>query len=260
MTSRVSRNCLAAALLVSLALATRPAAAGWTIEFTCHNKSMASYSYRARASVEGDSVRYDVIEGNHPVFNPNVTVISRQGGHTLIVLDHRLKTYFMRDARTMAGPLSTWRAPGQESTSRTSVSVTKDDAPGGEIAGHASTKYDVKESYVINMTVEGQTLKARVDATGSVWLIEGKNEAIPFGLVLVLKSGVPGLDEQIEKRVGAKGFPLRSKIAVTRTIADGAPITETITIDIDSIQEAKHADDLFTAPRNYTWREPEFRY
>jgi hypothetical protein len=248
-----------AALLVCLALAP-PAVAGWTIEFTCHNESIASYSYRVRASIERESVRYDVIEGNHPLFNPKLTVISRQSGQTLIVLDHRLKTYFMRDARSMAGPLSTWLAPGQESTSRTSVSVTKDEAPGGELAGHASTKYDVRESYVISMSLEGQTVKAHVEVKGSVWVIDGKNEAIPYGLNFALKSGVSNLDEQIGKRIGAKGLPLRSKTSVTRTIADGQPVTETMTLEIVSIEEAKHPEELFTAPRDYTWREPTFGY
>jgi ribosomal protein L31 len=248
-----------AACLLCLVLA-RPAVGGWTIEFTCHNESSASYSFRVRASVEGESVRYDVIEGNHPLFNPKLTVISRQGGQTLIVLDHRLRTYFMRDARTMAGPLSTWRAPGQESTSRTSVNVTKDESPGPEIDGRASTRYDVKESFAINMAVEGQTLKAHVDAKGSVWVIDGRNDAIPFGLNFVLKSGVPNIDEQIAKRVGAKGLPLRSKMTVTRTIADGPPVTETMTVDIGSVKEAKHPDEIFTSPRDYTWREPTFGY
>src|SRR5260370_17713895 len=104
-----------AGFLLCLTLA-QPAAAGWTIEFTCHNESSASYSFRVRAALEGENVRYDVVEGNHPLFNPKLTVISRQGGQTLIVLDHRLRTYFLRDARTMAGPLPTWRAPAPQST------------------------------------------------------------------------------------------------------------------------------------------------
>ncbi len=248
-----------AGFLLSIVIA-MPAAAGWTIEFTCRNESLASYSYRARASVEGENVRYDIVEGNHPLFNPKVTVISRQGGQTLIILDHRQGTYFMRDARKMAGPLSTWRAPGQESTSRTSVTATRDETPGGEVAGHPSTRYDVKESFVVNMNVEGQSLKAHVDAKGSIWLIEGKNEALPFGLNFVLKSGVPELDEEIARRIGTKGLPLRSKIVVTRTIADGSPVTETLTIDVNSIREATHTDDLFTAPSVYTWHEPTFGY
>ncbi|HWS71455.1 MAG TPA: hypothetical protein VN605_05045, partial [Thermoanaerobaculia bacterium] len=185
-----------------------PAAAGWTIDFTIHNRSSASYSYRGRAFVEGDSVRYEVLEGKHVLFNPSMTVISRQGGKTLIVLDHRMKTYFMRDARNMAGPVSTWRAPGQQDTSSISARVTKDEAAKGEIAGRAAAKYDLKASYNIAMKMEGEKFRAHVDGEAEVWVIDGKNESMPFGLSFALKSGVPEVDEQLAKRLGAKGFPI----------------------------------------------------
>ncbi|MCU1348733.1 MAG: hypothetical protein JWO56_1763 [Acidobacteria bacterium] len=242
-----------------LALAS-PAAAGWTLDFTIDNQSSANYSYRGRAFVEGDSVRYDVVEGRHVLFNPRVSIISRQGGKTLIILDHRMKTYFLRDARPMAGPVSTWRAPGQQDTSSVSVHVTKDEAAKGEIAGRPASRYDFKASYVIAMKVEGEKLKAKVTGNAVIWVLEGKNESMPFGLTFALKSGVPDVDAQLEKRVGAKGFPLRGHLSVTRTIGEGDAITEGIDFDVDKIEEARHPDSLFTAPPGYTWREPTFGY
>lgn len=246
-------------LLTALALA-RPAAAGWTIDFTIQNKSTASYSYRGRAFVEGDSVRYDVVEGKHVLFNPSMTVISRQGGKTLIVLDHRMKTFFMRDARAMAGPVSTWRAPGQQDTSSVSTRVTKDDAAHGDIGGHPASKYDLKASYNVAMKMEGEKFRARVDGEAEVWVLDGKNESMPFGLTFALKSGVAEVDEQIAKRLGSKGLPIRGRISVTRKIGDGDAITETIVFDVDKIEQTKQPDSLFTAPENYTWREPTFGY
>ena len=257
MTPSRFRNLLLTLLTVALA---HPAAAGWTIDFTIRNTSSASYSYRGRAFVEGDSVRYDVLEGKHVLFNPSMTVISRQGGKTLIVLDHRMMTYFMRDARNMAGPVSTWRAPGQQDTGSISTRVTKDEAAKGDIAGHAAAKYDLKASYNIAMKIEGEKLRAHVDGDAEVWVMDGKNEAMPFGLTFALKSGVPEVDAQLEKRLGAKGFPIRGKLSVTRKIGDGDPIMESISFDVDRIEETKQPDSLFTAPPNYTWREPTFGY
>lgn len=247
------------ALLLALAFA-HPAAAGWTIDFTIHNQSSASYSYRGRAFVEGDSVRYEVLEGKHVLFNPAMTVISRQSGKTLIVLDHRMKTYFMRDARNMVGPVSTWRAPGQYDTSAISSRITKDEAAKGDIAGRAAARYALKASYNVAMKIEGEKLRAHVDADSDVWVLEGKNESMPYGLTFALKSGIPEIDSQLEKRIGAKGFPIRGKLSVTRRIGDGDAITESITFDVDRIEETKQPDSLFTPPPNYTWREPTFGY
>jgi hypothetical protein len=259
MTGSPFRQLSLALTLATLFLA-RSAAAGWTIDFTIHNQSSASYSYRGRAFVEGDSVRYEVLEGKHVLFNPGLTVISRQGGKTLIVLDHRMKTYFMRDARKMVGPVSTWRAPGQQDTSSVSARIAKDEAAKGEIAGRAAAKYDLEASYNIAMKIEGEKLRAHVDGEAEVWVLEGKNESMPFGLTFALKSGVPEIDAQIEKRLGAKGFPIRGKLSVTRKIGDGNAITESITFDVDRIEETKQPDSLFTAPPNYAWREPTFGY
>ena len=247
-----------AALVLLLA---HPAAAGWTIDFAVHNKSSASYSYRGRAYVEGDSVRYDVTEGQHALFNPLMTIISRQGGQTLIVLDHRMKTYFMRDARKMAGPVSTWRAPGQEDTSGISARVTKDETAKGEVGGLPAAKYDLKASYNVAMKIEGEKFKAHVEGDGEIWVIEtAKNEAMPFGLTFALKSGVPEVDAVLEKRLGAKGLPIQGKLSVTRKIGEGDAITESIAFEVLKIEEKKHPDSLFTAPPGYAWREPTFGY
>lgn len=251
---------LAAGTALAVLLA-RPAAAGWTIDFTVHTKSSASYSYRGRAYVEGDSVRYDVVEGQHALFNPLMTIISRQGGKTLIVLDHRMKTYFMRDARLMAGPVSTWRAPGQEDTSGISARVTKDETAKGEVGGLPAARYDLKASYNLAMKLEGEKFKAHVDGDGEVWVIEtAKNASMPFGLTFALKSGVPEVDSVIEKRLGAKGLPIQGKLSVTRKIGDGDAITESISFEVVKIEEKQQPESLFTAPPSYAWREPTFGY
>lgn len=250
-----------AAGTVAAVLLTLPAAAGWTIDFTVHNKSSASYSYRGRAYVEGDSVRYDVVEGQHAVFNPLMTIISRQGGKTLIVLDHRMKTYFMRDARRMVGPVSTWRAPGQEDAFGVSARVTKDETAKGEVGGLPAARYDLKTSYNLAMKLEGEKFRAHVDGDGEIWVIEtAKNEAMPFGLTFALKSGIPEVDSVLEKRIGAKGLPIQGKLSVTRKIGDGDAITESIAFDVVKIEEAKQPESLFTAPASYAWREPTFGY
>ena len=54
-----------------------PALAGMVIDFDCHAESTSPYSFTARVSIDGPNARYDTVEGLHPVFNPKITVISR---------------------------------------------------------------------------------------------------------------------------------------------------------------------------------------
>lgn len=238
-----------------------PLAAGYVFEFQCKSTSTASYSFRGRAVIEGANARYDVIDGAHPVFNPKITIISREGGRNLIIIDHRLKTWFMRRTGSMSGPSSTWKAPGQTSASRGWAKVVRADEASEMIAGHATTKYTAVVEYSIAMDVEGEKMNAKVTARGSLWMMNAKDvSALPFGLHFGLKPGFPTIDEKMANRLEGKGVPLRQIVTVTRTIAGGAPVTETFELNVDAIQEQKAGEKTFQAPDGYTYREPTFGY
>lgn len=250
------------ALLVSLLVAAFafPLAAATVFDFVCKTMSSAPYEFSGHASIAGDRVRYDVTDGNHPVFNPRVTIITKDRGETLIIIDHRQRTWFMRKTLYMSGPLSTWKAPGQTGATKPQVVVTKEEDPPETIAGVPTTKYTLDANYGVNMNVEGEKLKATVRTAATLWMMEGKSDAIPFGFHFALKPGFGNSDDRIAKALRGKGIPLRAVIDVTRTITDGQPVTERFELTVDKVHDEKVADGQFVAPPGYQYREPTFGY
>jgi hypothetical protein len=246
-------------IILLLTIAALPAAAGTVIELDCHTDSSAPYSFVARVSIDGPNARYDVIEGTHPVFNPKITVISRDEGATLIIIDHKQKTYFIRKSRVMSGPLSTWRAPGTLEESKVSFDVEKSEEV-ETIAGHAVRKYHARAEYDLKMKVEGEKLTAHVQSDATFWTMDARNDAVPFGLEFAFKSGFESLDHKVERRLPRIGIPLKQSVSVTRTIAGGAPITERFDAVATKVTEAKLDFALFQPPMGYQFREPTFGF
>lgn len=250
----------AATILGLLLLLAVPATAATVYDFVCETKSSAPYSFRGHAVVEGKQVRYEVTEGNHPVFNPRISVISKDGGETLLIIDHRLRTWFMRKTAYMSGPLSTWKAPGQTAASKPRVRLEKIDAPSESVAGRPVTKYAMEIAYSVDMDVEGEKLEATVKASAMLWLGEGKSDAIPFGFHFALKPGFGSYDDRVARPLRGKGVPLRAVVTVSRAIADGAPVTETFQLTVEDVREQKIGPGEFQAPAGYQYREPMFGY
>jgi len=243
---------LAAALALPLSAATR-------FTFECRNNASVPYTFRGRAVVEGSSARYEVTEGGHPLFNPQMTVISKDRGAILVIVDHRQKTYFMRTTDLMSGQLSLWKGPGRTKESKHEVLVARD-ADGATIAGHATTKYTLRAGYNLSMEVEGERLKGRVEAVASFWMMDGTLEAIPYGLHFAFKTGFPEIDAQVAKALAGKGIPLREVINVTRTIADGPAVTESFILEVTEVADGPAAAAAFSAPAGYVYREPSFGF
>lgn len=244
------------ALAVALAL---PLSAATKFTFECRNQGSVTYTFRGHAVVEGPSARYDVTEGAHPLFNPQMTIVSKDRGAILMVIDHRQKTYFMRTTDLMSGQLSLWKGPGRAKESKHEVLLARDDSP-VTIAGRSTRKYTVRTGYNLTMEVEGERLKGRVDAEGSFWMMDGALEAIPYGLHFALKTGFPPIDAEVAKALAGKGIPLREAIHVTRSIADGPAISETFTLEVSEVKEEPVDAAVFAPPAGYVYREPSFGF
>jgi hypothetical protein len=237
-----------------------PAAAGTVIEFDCHSESTAPYSFIARVSIDGPNARFDTVEGLHPVFNPKITVISRDEGETLIIIDHKLKTYFIRKSHSMSGPLSTWKAPGTVDDSRVSFDVDRTEET-ETVAGRPVRKYRAHAEYDLQMKIENEKLSAHVKAEGTFWTIDTmRNDALPFGLEFAFKSGFESLDHKVERRLPRIGIPLRQNVTVTRTITGGSPITERFDATATKVSEEKLDFAIFQPPMGYQFKEPTFGY
>jgi hypothetical protein len=236
-----------------------PAWAGTVIEFDCHSESTAPYSFVARVSIDGPNARFDTVEGLHPVFNPKITVISRDEGETLIIIDHKQKTYFIRKSHSMSGPLSTWKAPGTLDDSHVSFDVDRTEET-ETVAGHPVRKYSAHAEYDLQMKIENEKLSAHVKAEGTFWTMETRNDALPFGLEFAFKSGFESLDHKVERRLPRIGIPLKQTVSVTRTIVGGAPITERFDATATKVSDEKLDFAIFQPPMGYQFREPTFGF
>jgi hypothetical protein len=248
------RLSLAVALLLAL-----PALGGTSFVFECQNNGTVPYSFRGKAWVEGPHARYDVTEGAHPLFNPKMTIVSRDRGAILMIIDHRQRTYFMRTTDLMTGQLALWKGPGTSKASKHTVAAARESEE-AKIAGRDTTKVTVRTGYNLAMEIEGERLKGRVDSDATFWMMPGSLEALPYGLHFALKTGFPPIDAEIAKALAGKGIPLREVINVSRTIEGGTPMTETFKLDVSEVKEEPLPAAIFNAPEGYVYREPSFGF
>ncbi len=231
-------------MLVLLLFAAPAVHAGVTFDFLCEKSGSAPYSFRGRGYVHGRNVRYDITDGSHPVFNPGITIISKDGGRVLLILDHRQKTFFYRTTAAMAGPISTYRAPGAERVSHIAA------AAGGD---------ELRVTYRIDSTLDDAKLRSEVVAISRVTFLDIENEAVPFGLHFVFKSGFEAVDKRIAGIRAGKGLPVEEHVSVTRTISGGEPVTESITVKLSNVKQEPVLAS-FDPPATYRLEEPTFEY
>src|SRR5687768_16683406 len=76
-------------ILVGL-MAALPLPAGTRFDFLVE---APGYSYRGTMALDGERLRLDIADGNHPLFNSNISIISREAGTEVLVIDHGNKNY-----------------------------------------------------------------------------------------------------------------------------------------------------------------------
>jgi hypothetical protein len=231
------------AVLVTIATS---AAAGVRFDFSVELSGDA-YSYRGKIAIQGTSSRVDIVEGSHPLFNPNYTILTRAGGNEIVVLDHRRRTYWKRRTGDMAGHLATTRGIGKSTARR----------PRLETAREGATQL-LTARYELMMDVEGERfpgtveMEARVETDARI-----EQRALPWGLVFAVKTGYEDIDRAIARRL-TRNLPLHQVVTVSRRIADGPVVTETLTATVANLVEEDIAGDEFTAPAGYRYEEPAF--
>src|SRR4028118_110847 len=130
-----------------------------------------AYSYGGRLMIERDRSRIDITEGNHPLFNPNTSVITREAGAEIILLDHQRKTWSQRPGKQLGGHLSTTRGlSGIASASNAAVQTDR-----------SSNEHRLNATYSIMMEVEGERFPATVELEGITVLGSARQLASPWG-------------------------------------------------------------------------------
>jgi hypothetical protein len=241
--------------VVVATLAPCGAAAGVRFDFATE---VTGYAYSGRMSIDGTRARVDITQGSHPLFNPNVSIISRSGGKEIVVLDHAQKTYFVRNMANMGGHLPATRGIGQSTALK--PHIRKSRIAGTPIDGVATERHVLHADYELSMVIEGETLKGSVqlEATFDV-APQIRQHALPWGLQFAAKTGFDNIDHGLAGRIPAR-LPLRQFVSVSRRIADGPLVTETITTTASNVRTEEMTDEDFLAPRGYRYKEPVFEF
>ena len=233
---------------------TLSAVAGTRFDFVAE---APGYTYKGRMSMDDNRLRLDITEGNHPLFNEKISIISRKAGMEVLVIDHGSKTYFQRQVGHIAGPLSTARGLGPTRASRSRFSNSREPIADG---GAATERHTLRADYHLDMNIEGEKLQADVTIE-AVFDVDPKIVQIahPWGLQFAAKTGFERIDDAIARRIPNR-LPLRQAVTITRQIAGGSPITETLVITLSNVREEEIPNGEFYAPDGYPYREPVFSF
>jgi hypothetical protein len=216
-----------------------------------------TYSYSGRMWIEGTKSRLVITEGRHPLFKPDIMILTHNGGMKVIVVDHATHTYFQRTFIEARGPLATVAGIGTSSASRWRVSKSKEHLDDG---GAATERHIVRVQYDLTMEVEGQKLDGTVQMEAEFDIDPTiVQKAHRWGLQYGAKTGYPKLDDIIAGRIPDR-LPLRQVVSVSRQIAGGPVMTESLQITLSNVVEETLTDREFYAPAGYPYREPVFKF
>lgn len=215
------------------------------------------YTYRGRMWIDGTQSRLEITEGNHPLFNPNIMILSRKAGLHITVVDHTTRTFFQRDVAASSGPLATARGMGTNTASRWHITKTRERLDDG---GDATERHTVRAEYRLDMDVEGEKIDATVKMHAEFDIDPRvRQRAHPWGLQFAAKTGFAKIDDALAARIPDR-LPLRQVVTFSRQITGGPVVTETLTITISNVVDETLRDAEFYPPAGYPYREPVFSF
>jgi len=249
---------LALAFLLA-AVAVSPAVAGTTFDFVTVVSGITTYTYSGTMAIDGTSSRVDFTSGEHPLFNPTFSIITVGGGDEILVLDHKHQTFFHRYGSQMGGHLSTARGLGASTASGATFHVAREAAPATP-DGSAVTHTRVTAHYRLSMQVGGEEVPASVELEAQFWTVDRlPQRALPWGMHFAAKTGFAPIDRKLALRIPER-VAIKEQVTVSRRIADGPAVSESITTTTSHPAAAELDRRFFSAPAGYRYEEPAFMF
>ncbi|MDQ3282781.1 MAG: hypothetical protein M3Q69_15365 [Acidobacteriota bacterium] len=214
--------------------------------------SSPSYSYAGTLMLDGDQSRVDFTAGEHPIFNPHTSVITRKGGAEIVIIDHVRRTWFRRTSKGLGGHLSTSRGITPATTA--TDAVVKSERNGDQ--------HHVHVSYAITTEVEGEKLPATIELDVLSDLaspIHDRQRAFPWGLQFGAKTGFDAIDKVIAKHMPSL-LPVRQVVTASRQLQGGPVVSETITTTLSNVTDAPIPANVFYPPPGYRFEAPVFQF
>lgn len=218
-----------------------------------------NFKYGGTMILDGTNSKTDIASGAHPLFNANISLITRKEGSDVIVVDHSRKTYFQRiPPPDMRGPLATVGGIGRSNLDASKVTRTRERFVAEN--GRELERHVIDANYRIDMDVEGEKMDATIDLHIEVDVDPAfEQHAFPWGLQYGAKTGFTKLDWAIADRIPNR-LPMRQLVRASRQIAGGPVITETFTMTISNVREEEVDGRVFFAPAGYRYEEPVFSF
>jgi hypothetical protein len=244
---------------IAVTLIALPVAAGVTYDFTSVADGRGGTSLKGKASIDGKNMRLDLSEGDGALFKNNSTIISNDGGNTLLVIDPKDKSYYEFNIQEVFSSLgSLMGAAGglvKMSIDNQSVNVTEA-GDGGTIEGYATRKYVIESSYDMSIRVMGMNNKSRVESVTEAWTTDKLGrELATFVQHRGLRTGIDDFDRLIDSQTNAmKGFPIKQVIKTTTTQGRRTQ-TQTTTMTVTNVKHGAVDASLFKVPAGFTKKE-----
>ena len=122
------------------------------------------------------------------------------------------------------------------------------------IAGRPAKKHMIEIEYELQTVAGGAPVHGTIVATVHVWTAE----SLPrLSLERPLKTGYLDIDAELA-RIGSKmkGMVLRHELTVTRTLAGGEAVTETVSTVVDEVAITDIEPAKFEIPPGYRYEKP----
>jgi hypothetical protein len=253
-------------MIVAMAAGNAIAGYHFTSENRVENEGQQPQTYTVEGWVEGDGARVVFKGGMAGAGIPaGSSIVSKDGGKTLYLVDPEAKTYSRFDLEALLGAAgSIMNAMG--GVVRMKIEDKKVDArppvDGGNLLGYPTRRYVFDTAYTLAMSVLGMKHRMRTVTHEEIWTTTSLKDP-GFGAWLAKraqKTGYPELDELIAMAMhDVEGVPLKQVTETMTTDKSGKTQRTVQTMQVTALEEAPVDASMFEVPAGYTekpWAAP----
>jgi hypothetical protein len=246
--------------LLILALAGAPAWAGmhYTAVSNADDSQGRGMKMQVEGWVSGNKAKVVFDQSDHPMMKSGSYLLTKDGGHTLYLVDPQDKTYAAWDLNAMlgvVGGLVNVMGPILKFEFSDPKVERISDEDGGTVAGLSTRHYKSRTSYSMKMKVFGFGSSADSVTDQDIWASRQLSDPA-FGVWL--RSDPPRTgNAQFDKLVAAEaeksrieGFPLKT-VSVTTTTQKGKQRTSRSTMEVTKVESRSIPDSTFELPAGY---------
>lgn len=245
---------------LGLTLLALPAWAGahYTARTTSDDQQGHTMSMQVEGWVSGDKAKVVFSQSDNPIMKSGTYLLTRDGAHTLYLVNPEEKTYAVWDVSAMLGAMgSVMNGLGPvlklEFSDPKVEKLAEDD--GGTLLGLPTRHYRFRTSYSMKMKIFGFGNSSDTVTDQDVWA--SKRLADP-GYAAWLRSEPPHTgNAQFDKLMAAEagkrqieGFPLKT-VSVTTTTQKGKQRTGRQSMEVTQLESRAVPDSTFELPAGY---------